>query len=300
VSYRLQLEGYDPEWIDSKNHFITYPNLPPGTYTFKVQATATNHFDGAAIKTYSFTIHPPFYKTIWFFLLVGLAFAALLVLLVSRREQKLKTQQRYEKEKIEFHFETLKNQVNPHFLFNSFNTLIGVIEEDKETAIEYVEKLSDFYRDILVNREKELIPLSKELELLSNYYFLQTKRYKKNLELLVDIPEDKKQHLISPLTLQLLIENAIKHNVISSDRPLVVELFIEEDWVVIRNNLQKKVVHEPSTGVGLANITNRYKLLTDKKVVIEESTEYFTVKIPVILAETYGETKTSIRDITSG
>jgi ligand-binding sensor domain-containing protein len=282
VSYKLKLQGYDREWIYSKNHFITYPNLPPGDYKFIVQSSATNHFEGAAERTFSFHIAPPFYNTIWFYALSIISVVGFVYWYVKKREQNLKAHERLEKEKIEFQFQTLKNQVNPHFLFNSFNTLIGVIEQDQQTAVEYVEKLSDFYRDILLNREKDLITLHKELEMIDNYYFLQLKRYRQNLTLKINIPDNLKDSLVAPLTLQLLVENAIKHNVISSDIPLTVEIFEENNCLVVRNNLQRKSIPEPSTGLGLHNIMNRYKLLSDNKVHIAETDQNFSVYVPLL------------------
>jgi ligand-binding sensor domain-containing protein len=282
VSYKIKLQGYDREWVNSKNHFVTYPNLPPGDYTFMVQSSATNHFDGASMKMYRFSIASPFYRTTWFYILASVVLTGLAFWLVAAREKRLKSQERAEKEKIEFQFETLKNQVNPHFLFNSFNTLVGVIEEDKETAVEYVIKLSDFYRDILLNREKEVITLATEVELIKNYYFLQMKRYKENFRLILDIPNDKMSWNIPPLTLQLLVENAIKHNIISKDKPLEVRIFSEGDFLLVKNNLQPKVVHETSTGLGLNNIINRLKLLTGKSVKIDRTVTHFCVSIPLL------------------
>jgi streptogramin lyase/uncharacterized membrane-anchored protein YhcB (DUF1043 family) len=282
VSYRIRLEGYDREWINSKNHFVTYPNLPPGDYTFKVMSSATNHFEGASMQAISFTIAPPFYNAWWFYALVTLIVIGIIYLFIKTRERQLKEQERIEKEKITFQFETLKNQVNPHFLFNSFNTLVGVIEEDQDTAVEYVHKLSDFYRDILVNREKEVIPLKTELDMIDNYYFLQTRRYKENFRFSIDVPAEMLNCDIPPLTLQLLVENAIKHNVISRDKPLEVRIFVRDNYLVVRNNLQRKIVHEPSTGLGLTNIINRFKLLTDKPVLIEETPSEFSVSVPLI------------------
>jgi ligand-binding sensor domain-containing protein len=282
VSYKIKLQGYDREWTISKNNFITYPNLPPGDYTFMVQSSATNHFEGAPLKTYSFSIAPPFYNTPIFYAVATISVFAFAFWFIRNREKRVKARERTEKEKIEFQFETLKNQVNPHFLFNSFNTLAGVIEEDKDTAVEYVIKLSDFYRDILVNREKETIPLATELEMIGNYYFLQTKRYKDNFRLSIDVPADKLGLGIPPLTLQLLVENAIKHNIISRDKPLEVKIFIEDDYLVVKNNLQRKLIHEPSTGLGLSNIMNRFRLLTRKPVKVEETPAGFCVSIPLL------------------
>jgi LytS/YehU family sensor histidine kinase len=247
-----------------------------------VQSSATNHFMGAKTAAFAFTITPPFYKTLWFFLLLAVSLGSLIFWFISIREKRLKAREKAEKDKIKFQLDTLKNQVNPHFLFNSFNTLIGVIEEDKETAVEYVEKLSDFYRNILVNRERDLITLSKELEMLDDYYFLQLKRFKKNFNLNVKIPDDKLGHSIPPLTLQLLVENALKHNIVSNERPLIIDISVENDYLVVRNNLQRKTVYESSTGMGLSNIKDRFKLLTSKNVVIHETPEYFVVYIPLL------------------
>jgi ligand-binding sensor domain-containing protein len=285
VSYKLKLEGYDREWIRSKNNFITYPNLPPGDYTFMVQSSVTNDFEGATTKTYKFSIASPFYNTGWFYGLVIISVLGISYWFLKDREKRLKDRERIEKEKIQFQFETLKNQVNPHFLFNSFNTLIGVIEEDRHTAVEYVLKLSDFYREILVNREKEVIPLRTELEMISNYYFLQMKRYKDNFRLNINVPDNKKNHSIPPLTLQLLVENALKHNVISREKPLIVDIYIEGGSLMVRNNLQRKNIHEPSTGLGLSNIISRFKLLTSQPVMVEETVTHFSVRVPLIILE---------------
>jgi ligand-binding sensor domain-containing protein len=281
VSYKIKLEGYDREWIDSKNHFITYPNLPPGDYTFKVRSSATDFFEGAKIQTLSFVIAPPFYRSLWFYALCSIGLLAIVLGVVANRERRIKSLQRAEREKIQFQFETLKNQVNPHFLFNSFNTLVGIIEDDKDSAVEYVHKLSDFYRDVLVNREKQMLPLREELELIRNYFFLQAKRYRDNFRLSIHIPDDKMDWGIPPMTLQLLVENALKHNIVSRDKPLSVEISMQSEMLVVRNNLQKKIVQEASTGIGLSNVSSRIRLLTNKEVRVEASATHFTVYIPL-------------------
>ncbi|MBK0402357.1 histidine kinase [Adhaeribacter sp. BT258] len=285
VSYRLKLEGYDREWTVSNNRSITYPKLPPGSYTFKVSASATGNFENAPVQTYPFQVQRPFWNTAWFYLLSFAAGGGLLFGFIKSREKRLKKAERLEKDKVTFQFETLKNQVNPHFLFNSFNTLIGIIEDDREAAVEYVEKLSDFFRNILVYREKDTITLAEELELVQHYYFLQQKRYGSNLALEIIVSANERELLIAPLTLQLLVENAIKHNVVSRSKPLTVQLFTEAgDYLVVRNTLQKKKMPEQSTGIGLANICKRYAILTRKPVQIIENAMVFEVKIPLISA----------------
>ncbi|WP_191906982.1 sensor histidine kinase [Adhaeribacter soli] len=286
VSYRLKLEGYDREWILSNNRSITYPKLPPGKYTFKVSASATGNFSNAPVQTYTFTIEKPFWNTMWFYLASLAGAGSLLFGFIKSREKRLKKAERLEKDKVMFQFETLKNQVNPHFLFNSFNTLIGIIEDDQEAAVEYVEKLSDFFRDILVYREKDTITVREELVLIQNYYFLQQKRYGSNLKLEVKVPDSVQELRIAPLTLQLLVENAIKHNVVSRSKPLMVEIGAEaENYLAVRNNLQPKKQAERSTGIGLANIRNRYAILGKRPVVINQNDILFEVKVPLFYPE---------------
>ncbi|MCB9040652.1 MAG: histidine kinase [Lewinellaceae bacterium] len=156
----------------------------------------------------------------------------------------------------------MKSQINPHFLFNSFNTLITIIEENPEIAVEFVEKLSDFYRSILQYREMEVISLREEVVLVQNYAFLLKKRFGDSLSLTVHHNEE--QAYIAPLTLQILVENAVKHNIISKSRPLNIEICAGGEYITVRNNLQKKIAMELSTGFGLQSIVNRYALLVDR------------------------------------
>jgi ligand-binding sensor domain-containing protein len=283
VTYQTKLEGHDMDWVVSRNRFVSYPNLQPGDYTFNVRASATNHFEGVTPQKFSFTIRAPFYNTVWFYATCAALTLGLLILFVATRERRLKRKERLRREQVQFQLETLKSQVNPHFLFNSFNTLASVIEQDPAVAVEYVERLSDFYRNILLHRQQDLIPLSKELSLIDNYYYLQLKRYRQNFVMEVNVPAELLDKKIPPLTLQLLVENAVKHNIISTGQPLIIEIFVSENqYLAVRNNLQRKSHHEPSTGIGLNNITNRFRILTDKPVHIKEDDEYFTVFIPLL------------------
>lgn len=187
------------------------------------------------------------------------------------------------KENIMSQYETLKNQVNPHFLFNSFNVLTTLIEENPKSAVVFVSKLSDFFRDILKYRQLEVITLKEELDLIQNYYFLQKGRYGDNLTLLVDIPNSFLNSCVPPLSLQMLLENAIKHNVVSREKPLKIEISTSKDeYIIIKNNLQKKFCDESSNKIGLQNITNRYKFLSEKKVEIIVSSINFIVALPIL------------------
>lgn len=190
-----------------------------------------------------------------------------------------------EKAELERHYvssqlEGLRNQVNPHFLFNSLNTLIYLIPEDQTKAVSFVQKLSKVYRYVLESRDAKVIPLEDELEYLNAYVFLLKERFGQNLQVKIGDFKDEKQIHIVPLTLQMLFENAIKHNVISTEKPLTVEVFGENGHLVVRNNLQRKNQVMDSTGVGLQNIKDRYRMLTDKPVEIIASQQYYTVVLP--------------------
>lgn len=282
VVYQIRLEGYDGEWIRTKDRSVTYPRLPPGQYTFRLKVSADLNLIHTREVTYTFIIRKPFWGTWWFRLMLLLGCATLIYGLIRQREKKLKEKERFEKDTIAFQFETLKSQINPHFLFNSFNTLAALIETDAGNAVSYVEQLSDFYRSILQYRDKDMIPLTEELQLLANYFFLQQKRYGDKLSLQVDEDLAQGNYFIAPLTLQLLMENAVKHNIISTEQPLSVRISKEHDYLVVSNNYQPKHVAERSTGTGLQNIQSRYRILTRQNISVEKDAGTFSVKIPLI------------------
>jgi two-component system LytT family sensor kinase len=186
------------------------------------------------------------------------------------------------KENMRSQLETLKNQVNPHFLFNSLNTLVSVIDEDTKTAKEFVLKLSQVYRYSLQNREKDVVKICEELNFLSAYNYLLAIRYGDNLHFRIDVPENIKSGGIPSLVLQILVENCIKHNVISTDKPLLIEIYTEQNALIVRNNYQPKKIKVESEKIGLENTMNRYKLLGEKEIEVLQTNEYFTVKLPVI------------------
>lgn len=288
VNYKYKLEGYDRQWKVSRDHVASYSSLPTGRYTFYVKASENKFFLDEPLASYSFEIAKPFWLKYWFLGSIVLLGAGLFYWIVKSRERSSSRQAVVKKEMIESQLQALKAQINPHFLFNSFNTLITIIDEnaDKpEIAIEYVEKLSDFFRSILQYREQETITLEEEWELVQNFGYLLQKRYGANLRLHMDKPI--KDAYILPLTLQMLVENAVKHNVISEQRPLDVYIKVDEDCVTVCNNLQPKSRPEPSTQFGLQSIIRRYSLLTDQKVIIEQKNNTFKVCIPIIKRTTY-------------
>jgi sensor histidine kinase YesM len=183
---------------------------------------------------------------------------------------------------IESQLEGLKSQVNPHFLFNSLNTLTYVIPEDPERAVHFVRQLSKVYRYILEIREKQLIPLAEELNFMKSYLFLIKERFGDSLCIRKAIPAEHLEDKIVPLSLQILLENCVKHNIISKQRPLEIDVYIENQCLIVRNTLQRKHQELSSTQVGLQNIRNRYAFFTTEEVHIEETDGYFQVSLPLI------------------
>lgn len=186
------------------------------------------------------------------------------------------------RESLNAQLSALKTQVNPHFLFNNLNTLTAIIPEDPKQAIDFVQQMSKVYRHILEVQDEKSIPLKEELDVLRAYGFLLKTRFGKNLDIDINVPDEKLQQRIVPFSLQLLMENAIKHNIVSSEKPLKINVFTENGHLVVSNNLQIKNQLIESTGIGLDNIRNRYKLLGDKEVKVSQSGESFTVSIPLI------------------
>lgn len=187
-----------------------------------------------------------------------------------------------QKENLCSQLEALKNQIDPHFLFNNFSTLALIIEENPETAVSFVQELSSVYRYVLQMKADTPVALKEELDFIQSYRFLMAKRFGENLILSIQIPETFYPYLVMPLSLQLLVENAIKHNIISMKKPLTIEVCIKEGRLAVINNLQKKSLPERTTHIGLENIKNRYRLVSEQQVVITQTESKFMVQIPLL------------------
>ena len=179
-------------------------------------------------------------------------------------------------------FETLKNQIDPHFLFNSLNVLSSLIEENPENAQRFTTALSKVYRYVLEQKDKDLVPIEEELAFAKTYINLLQMRFENSLTFEISIENIDAEAKVVPLSLQLLLENAVKHNIISEQKPLHIQIFIENDDLVIQNNFQKKAVLQDGQGVGIQNIISRYDIITDRKVTIEQNEHTFTVKLPIL------------------
>ena len=179
-------------------------------------------------------------------------------------------------------FETLKNQIDPHFLFNSLNVLSSLIEENPENAQRFTTSLSKIYRYVLEQRDKEVVSVQEELSFAKTYMNLLKMRFENSL--FYDAPTEliNPEGKVVPLSLQLLLENTIKHNVVSPQRPLHIKIYEKDGYLVVENTLQKKEVLQDRKGVGLQNIVNRYAILTNRKMEIEQTEEYFRVYLPVL------------------
>jgi hypothetical protein len=197
-------------------------------------------------------------------------------------KQTLLEAEKLKKEQAIAQYETLKTQVNPHFLFNSLNVLTTLVHKDADVAEQFIIQLSKVYRYILESRAQEIISLEEEMRNLEAYVFLMKIRFGGNFIFDNQLTINANQYKVAPLTLQMLVENALKHNEISKMYPLSISVFLEENCIVVRNNLQLKTNQNDSTGIGLSNIKARYGFLSSQAVSISETDGFFTVKIPLI------------------
>jgi len=196
---------------------------------------------------------------------------------------KLKARNReLEKENVLAQFEILKNQINPHFLFNSMNILSSLIRQDSDKAIKFTNQFSRLYRSTLQLREQLLISLKEEMEFVNSFLFLQKIRFEDALKLEVDIPEHVMDYALPPFALQTVVENAIKHNIVSDSQALFIKITYQNEKLVISNNLQKRKFVEDSTGTGLSNLHLRYQLIGNLSPEFREENGSYQAHLPLI------------------
>lgn len=189
--------------------------------------------------------------------------------------------QKLETEMLRYKYESLQNQINPHFLFNSFNVLTDLIQEDDKLAVAFVQKMSGLYRYVLESKEKELVSLSEELEFIKQYIFLLETRFEKKVNFNLNIEADDNKFIV-PMALQLLIENAVKHNIASSQKTLTIDIEKDNENLTVTNNLQIKTSLETSTKKGLENLKQQYQFFTEREIKIEQTESFFKVEIPLL------------------
>jgi two-component system LytT family sensor kinase len=217
-------------------------------------------------------------------ILINLVFYMFLHLLQQNYENQTVNMEleRIKNDNLSAQYELLKQQVNPHFLFNSLNTLKAMVETGDKDAIDFILKLSNFYRYTLESRKLDLIHVSDEMEIVEAYIFLQNARFEGGFFFNCELSDEVQNTLIPPFTLQLLIENAIKHNVVSVDRPLNIKLYAKNDQIVMSNLIRLKNNENNSLGVGLNNIQMRYGHLLERNIEIVNDGKLFQIKLPII------------------
>jgi len=184
-------------------------------------------------------------------------------------------------------YEALKNQVNPHFLFNSLNILSSLIRHEDKSALRFIEEFADIYRYVLDVNDKTLIETQKEIGFVNSYLFLQKLRYGQNLEIEYKNMETLENSIIVPLSIQILVENAIKHNEISTEFPLKIEIFIEDNYLCVKNMIRRLNYEPESNRIGLRNLSARYAIITERPVSFSEQNVFFIAKIPLLKLEDY-------------
>ncbi|MFY9152688.1 MAG: histidine kinase [Prolixibacteraceae bacterium] len=213
------------------------------------------------------------------FIIIGALISNAILFFKNWKESAVQ-QEKLKREQLALQYETLKSQVNPHFLFNNLNSLTSLISSNPDKAIDFVKKLSEVYRYVLDQKDHELVSLETELKFLESYVFLQKIRFGSNLDVQVEV--ESGNFMVIPLSVQMLVENAIKHNEISDKNPLMIRVFSSGNgYLTVENKLQKKSGSEGS-GSGIQNIKGRYEFFTDKDVTIGITSERFRVSIPLL------------------
>jgi len=190
--------------------------------------------------------------------------------------------EKLKRERVEYQYNSLRNQINPHFLFNCLNSLASLVQTDKDKALDFIMKFSKMYRYVLDMSHQIVVTLESEIDFITSYLYLQQIRYGANLKTEININPTLLQMMLPPLSLQLLIENAIKHNEISTKNTLIIKIYNDHEYLVVENNLQIRTNKEPSTGVGINNLKERYLHITHLVPVFEVMDNTYIAKIPIL------------------
>jgi two-component system LytT family sensor kinase len=204
-----------------------------------------------------------------------------IIYLLRKSKQKDKENSQLKTAYLEAELELLKEQLNPHFLFNSLSSLSGIIKEDPEKAQYFIGHLSKIFRYALARPLNHLVSIGEELTMIRSYEQLLKMRFEDAFTLETVIGANYQDFTIPHLTLQPLLENAAKHNLVSLKKPLKVEIYIDDDYLIVKNNLQEIAEPENSTGIGLANLSSRFRILIHREIEIQKTTDNFIVKLPI-------------------
>jgi sensor histidine kinase YesM len=192
--------------------------------------------------------------------------------------------EKYKAESMQAQFHNLKSQINPHFLFNNLSVLSSLVYQDQDKALEFINQLSKVYRYLLDTNGKELVSLESEMNFIQSYNYLLKIRFDTNIAFVIDISEREKKLMLPPMALQMLVENTIKHNEVSSEQPLKVEIIASGETLLVRNNFQPRRNREVSSETGLQNIRDRYQYFTDRKMLVLQTATHFEVQLPLLPA----------------
>ena len=208
------------------------------------------------------------------------------VFLVKQAESDQLKKEQLERARAEAELEALKNQVDPHFIFNSLNTLSHLIEDKPDKAKLFNDNLAEIYRYILQNKARDLVLLKEEIDFVEHYFALLRIRFEDAVELDIEVNKQESElFLIPPISLQILVENAIKHNEFSDENPLRIQIRMEHEVLSVKNEVRKKQLRKPSSGIGLKNLEERYQLITSRNMRIQETENQFIVGLPVLKIE---------------
>lgn len=287
--YRYKLEGYDEHWRATMSQTgAVYAKLPGGTYTFKVMAIDPQGFE-TAVRTLSIQLATPFYRAYWFWMLAVVLVAGLLLRFYRYRTrqtariyrlQMQTTQLQHDKTQIQY--QNLINHLNPHFLFNSLTSLNSLILTQPKEASVFLKKLSVIYRYILQNKDSELVSLQDELTFTQHYIDLQTTRFGDGLHISQNIHPAYLTRRIVPVTIQNLLENALKHNIIGDENPLQIRIYTDNETLYVENVRQPKDFVETSNKQGLVSLKSLYRYLSQREVKATETATHFVVAVPLL------------------
>lgn len=285
IKYMYVLEGMNKDTLVTADNNLYFPNLPSGKYTLKVRPVIIGSSIDTKWSQKKIIINKPWFKTIWFILLFGLSGFVILYFINYNFLKNQNRSNEIERQRLRQEIKILNNQINPHFLFNSLNNLISIIDIDTVNAKIYTSHLADFYRLIVAYKDNYVITLEEDLKISKIFIALQNIRFSDAIVYKVDVPESCYKCYLPPLTLQILVENAIKHNKVSQTQPLHINISVEKDYLIVKNKISPKENLETSTKAGIKFIVDRFDFVTKAKPLIVQTETEFIVKVPLIYSE---------------
>lgn len=292
VSYTVMITL---SWLERRFTWERSPVLRIIIELFSTNIIVALMMIGCGLLSHKFahgTMNHTLSETIFMFVLIGAIMNFIITVIYEssyffrRWKESMLKAERLEREIIQSQFDILKQQINPHFLFNSLNVLSSLVHSDANKSEEFIDEFAKVYRYILDKSGKPVVTIQDELEIVNSYLFLQKIRFNEGLEITINFSESELQNYIPTLGLQLLLENAVKHNTISAENPLRIEIFVQNEMIIVKNNLQLRNERIKSTGKGLNNLRERYRLIAGKLPMFLTIDDFFVAKIPLLKYDT--------------